>query len=181
MANLAFELGFDWNTHPIQGVRDGVYPMQIFLVDDDSKTVISSCDPSKLKSSDVLKFRVYDFTALPAGEPPVASPGTLQILFTSATTVPGQTQPPFSPVKDSGGNQVAQMAATSFKSVGASGSVAFTGSAVNGWEVEWTGVTTVTLQQIGRFNFRALLTVSVPGEMARFYRVDPEMVIGGDQ
>ena len=183
MANLAFELGFDWYVHPILGVRDGVFPLQMFLVNDDSGTVISSCDPSQVQTQDVLSFRVYDFTAWPAGVPPVASPDTLQVLFTSATTVAGETQPHFSPVKLPNGNQVAQMAATSPMLVTAppSTSIAFT-SAVAGWTVQWSTTNPapedVTLEQSGRFNFRALLTVSPPDEMAKFYRADPEMVIG---
>lgn len=170
--DLTFELGFDWHTPPVEGVRDGVYPLQVFLVDNGDAAVISSCNSAQVKRSDGLTFRVYDFTDPQASEPTGAAPVTLQILFTRATTL---GDPPFSPIQDEG-KPVAQLAATEFTSP-AKASIAFGAGAAGGWNVKWPGGD-VRLEQAGRFKFRALLTVAVPGEMARFYRVDPEMVIG---
>ena len=174
-ATLAFELGFDWNIHPIQGVRDGVFPLQVCLVDDGSGTVLSPCHPSAVEVGDTLLFRVYDFTdpeSLPAGSP---VPSAVQILFTSASTIESPA-PPFSPVVVDG-LQLAQLAATSFDSTGVRPSIAY-GAEAPGWKVEWSQGAEAVLQQSGRFKFRALLTVGIPGEMARFYRADPEMVVG---
>jgi hypothetical protein len=169
---LTFELGFDWSSPAVEGVRDGVYPLQVFLVDDRENAVISPCNPAQVGLNAKLGFRVYDFTDPRASAPAGAAPVTLQILFTRATT---DLEAPFSPVLR-GGAPVAQMASTSFAAT-AKDSIAFGAGAVAGWHVEWPDGD-VLLEQGGRFKFRALLTVAVPGGMARFYRVDPEMVIG---
>jgi hypothetical protein len=169
---LTFELGFDWNSPAVQGVRDGVYPLQVFLVDDRENSVISPCNPAQVGLNAKLGFRVYDFTDPRAGSPGGAAPATLQVLFTRATSL---GDPPFSPILRNGA-PVAQLTSTSFASP-ARDSIAFGAAAVAGWDVKWPDGD-VRLDQGGRFKFRALLTVSVPGEMARFYRVDPEMVIG---
>lgn len=181
MANLAFELGFDWNVPPIQGVRDGVFPLQMALVRDGTPgQVISPYDPSVVQVGSTLCFRVYDFTDA-AHLPGVGSPSleVLQVLFTSATTVeppPGEPSR-FSPVKDPDGNPVAQMFSTGFTAPSRS-SIAF--DVKTGWDVTMNLGSEVLFSQDGRFNFRALLTVAFPGQMARFYRADPEMVIGGE-
>lgn len=178
MANnstLAFELGFDWNVHPIVGVRNGVFPLQVSLVDDNNGTVLSPSHPSAAKVGDTLLFRVYDFTDpdhLSAGSP---EPSALQVLFSSASTVTSP-EPPFSPVVIDE-NPLAQLAATSFNPNNVPPSIAY-GADANGWKVEWNLGADIVLQQPGRFNFRALLTVGITGEMARFYRADPEMVVG---
>ncbi len=109
---LTFELGFDWNAPAVEGVRDGVYPLQVFLVHDSDSAVISSCNSAQVKTNRQLTFRVYDFTDPKAGEPTGAAPVTLQILFTRATTI---GNPPFSPILANGA-PVAQLASTQFPS-----------------------------------------------------------------
>lgn len=182
MASLAFELGFDWDTPPIIGVRDGVFPLQLALVDDDGG-VVSPYDSSVLQAPGQLCFRIYDFTD-PATyrDPSRPVPNVLQILFTSATSGGG----PFSPVLDGSGTPRAQLAAMSFDKENTQASIAYNigGSAVPGWTALWPLDESQPLQgsialgQFGRFKFRALLTVGIPGQMVRFYRIDPEMVIG---
>ncbi len=176
-ATLAFEIGFDWNIHPIQGVRDGVFPLQLCLVDDAGEgTVLSPCHPSAIEPGDTLLFRVYDFTDY--GSPPEASPepSALQVLFTSASTIVSPP-PPFSPVVDDDGMPLAQLASITFPQTAVRPSIAY-GVEAPGWAVEWSIGVDAVIQQPGRFKFRALLTVGTTGEMARFYRVDPEMVVG---
>lgn len=174
---LAFELGFDWNVPPTEGVRDGVFPLQVFLVDDGKKGVISSCNAAQVETTDTLAFRVYDFTETAPGESTDAAPVALQVLFTRAVS-PGEglEPPPFSPIEE-GGNQVAQLATTVLTPT-ATQSIAFGDGVVAGWQVKWPGEGDLVLRKQGRFKFRALLTVAVPGQVAKFYRVDPEMVIG---
>lgn len=180
MANLAYELGFDGNANAVEGIRDGVYPLQVYLVTDDEKKVISACNPAQIRRSDRLSFRVYDFSDPAAKRPLGMTPVTLQILFTRATkTEDGATKPPFSPIlKD--GLPLAQLATTTFTPVpAATESIAFGQAALAGWVAEFPGAH-LLLEHTGRFDFRALLTVGIPGEVARFFRVDPEMVIGDD-
>ena len=179
MANLAFELGFDWNTHPVIGVRDGVYPLQVCLVRDargeEPAAVISPCNPAEVKAEDELEFRVYDFTDYSPykDRPPAPRPMALQVLFTSGSE--GQTV--FSPVIQPPGEVLPVLTSVSFDLDRAPKSIAY-GVSI-GWTVEWSNTTeVVTLGSLGRFKFRALLTVGVPNDMARFYRVDPEMVVG---
>lgn len=178
MASLAFELGFDWNTYPIQRVRDGVFPLQLALVEGTAPTgVLVSPFDCSAQVGDTLCFRVYDFTD--SALDPAPTPQVLQVLFTSAVNHPDAADPPpFSPVKV-GDDQLAQLTGTDFKKSSPT-SVAF-GSTAMGWNVELSLGPDVTFRQDGRFQFRALLTVAIPGEMARFYRTDPEMVIGDDQ
>ncbi len=182
MANLAFELGFNWDVPPIIGVRDGVFPLQLVLVNDDDSAVISPCDSSVLTKGDELRFRVYDFTD-PTTYPSPARPlpNVLQILFTSAGSGPLSPilvgQPPI---------QLPHLAAVSFvDDPPPTPSIAYIigTSSVPGWDVLWQGLAPqpqdlMNLAQAGRFKFRALLTAGIPGEMTRFYPVDPEMVIG---
>lgn len=168
---LAFELGFDLDVHPIQGVRDGVFPLQLALVNDGEDAVISPFDPSKVRQDYRLSFRVYDFS-YPAPGLPTPSLSALQILFTSATSV----SVPMSPFTQP------QLATTAFVGPDVE-SIAFGEKVRFGWEVQWTDdsgetVTDFRLERAGRFNFRALLTVGIPEEMAKFYRADPEMVVG---
>ncbi len=175
-ATLAFEIGFDWDIHPIQGVRDGVFPLQLCLVDDaGSGTVISPCNPSSVETGDTLLFRVYDFTDPDSPSAGLPEPSALQVLFTSASTIESP-EPPFSPVKD-GDQPLAQLVATDFDDDDVRQSIAY-GAQAPGWTVRWSDVAETVLQEPGRFKFRALLTVGISGEMARFYRADPEMVIG---
>lgn len=168
---LAFELGFDLDAHAVQGVREGVYPLQIALVTDGkSPAVISPYNPAMVHKRDFLSFRVYDFTS-PGSIEPSSSLYTLQVLFTPAT--PANTE--FSPFEFDGAVQT-QLATTSF-SESAANSVAF-GPVRAGWDVEWSVGTALEIKNPGRFNFRALLTVGLPKQIARFYRADPEMVVG---
>lgn len=183
MASLAFELGFDWDIPPIIGVRDGVFPLQLALVDDDRRVVVSPYDSSVLQAPGQLCFRIYDFTD-PAtyGDPdlPRPVPNVLQVLFTSATS----GGDPFSPVLDKACIPCAQLAAMSFDNEDTPKSVAYIigDSPVPGWKVRWfldgSLRDSIALGQSGRFKFRALLTVGIPGQMVSFYRIDPEMVIG---
>ena len=168
---LAFELGFDLDAHAVQGVREGVYPLQLALVKDGtSPSVISPYNPAMVHQRDVLKFRVYDFTS-PGSIEPSSSLFALQVLFTPAT--PTNTE--FSPFEFDGAVQT-QLATTSFSESPAN-SVAF-GPVRAGWNVEWSVGSALKIKNAGRFNFRALLTVGLPGQIARFYRADPEMVVG---
>ncbi len=177
---LAFELGFDWNVPPTEGVRDGVFPLQVFLVDDGSRSVISSCNSSQIETTDVLSFRVYDFTLPDAAQADGSkgrAPFALQVLYTRAVvSIEGAPLPPFSPFEEDG-EPVAQLATTLFAAPASQSSIAFGAGAVAGWDVEWPGGDSI-LKLPGRFKFRALLTVAAPGQVAKFYRVDPEMVIG---
>ena len=51
-----------------------------------------------------------------------------------------------------------------------------------GWQAEWKAPlpNPVSLGAAGRFELSAMLTVANPGQPARFYRSDPEIVIGDD-
>ena len=180
MANLTYELGFDGNANAIEGVRDGIYPLQVYLVADEERKVISACNPDQIRRSDRLSFRIYDFSDPAAKRPHGMTPVTLQILFTRATkSDDGEVKPPFSPIVENG-LPLAQLATTTFTPLPEpTGSIAFGKAALAGWEVEFPNVD-LLLQHTGRFDFRALLTVGIPGEVARFFRVDPEMVIGDD-
>lgn len=181
MANLAFELGFDWDVPPFIGVSDGIFPLQVVLVNDgdlanpDDRFVISPSHPSNVRAGDTLRFRVYDFSAsVPTVDPP--SPTALQVLFTSATS---NDTDPISPFEVNGVPQAQWASLDFFPTAGES--VAF--DVGSGWIAADAGPLTaatgrLTIERDGRFKFRALLTVGIPGEMARFYRVDPEMVIG---
>lgn len=183
MENLAFELGFDLDVPAVQGVRDGVFPLQLALVNDDvdgsppGPAVISPFDPLMISKGYFLSFRIYDFTD-PDGpsEGDLPSLSALQVLFTSAT--PTNTE--FSPFVIDDETQ-AQLATTCFLQ-DPTNSVAFGTGVRCGWEAQWSIsneiVTAFELMNCGRFNFRALLTVGVPGQVAKFYRTDPEMVIG---
>lgn len=168
---LAFELGFDWMVNPVIGVRDGVYPLQVHLVDDDEGKMISACNPDDVPVGSGLRFRVYDFSHQIAD--PRATPKVLQILFTSATS---DRNDPISPVKIDGAPQ-GQWAATTFRRC-EHPSIAY--PAKSGWEAVWAdGSAELPLSSEGRFSFRGLLTVETPGDTARFYRIDPEMIVGG--
>lgn len=176
MRNLAFELGFDWQVKPVVGIRDGVYPLQMCLVDDDERQVISPCNAEQVTVGSALRFRVYDFTY--QAREPGPRPTVLQALFTAGTTDPGD---PFSPIEIDGQSR-AQWAATVFRRSEIP-SLAF--GVASGWEALWAGeviggeIAELPLSRSGRFEFRGLLTVEALGEMARFYRIDPEMVVGG--
>jgi hypothetical protein len=175
MSKLAFELGFDWNVNPIQGVRDGVFPLQWSLVNDDLEPPAVISPFNSLNVGDTLSFRVYNFSALVPSDPP--TPTVLQVLFSSATA---SENGPFSPLEF---DEIEQGSlATVFFGQSVDPSVAFGGGALGGWtaeSIDRSAVDFVTLANPGRFNFRALLTVVKPREQARFYRIDPEMVIGG--
>ena len=175
MATLAFELGYDWNVPPAIGVRDGVYSLQACLVDDDNEKVISPCycdseGTWSVQVKDSLYFRVYDFTDY-SGSPPNNHPvPTCMQLLCSSTDKTGNLTPFCSK-----GDPVAQQAATYLTELDPQQSVAFAGTASFGWQVHWQ---TPYLGFSGRFNLRKLLTVAIPGEMARFYHSDQEMVVG---
>lgn len=177
-----FDFGFDWNAKPILGVRDGVFPLQLYMVNVVSNSVLSPSNPSDLCQNDKLYVRVCDFTDVeggqwPQGEAPI--PLALQVLFTSdVDPVPGQESPPFSPFQDSKKNQVSQFVFTQFLAA-SNPSPGFGSALVNKWRASiHGGYESWTMQNSGRFKFRALLTVGVPGQPAKFFRIDPEMVVG---
>ena len=186
MESLAFELGFDLDVNPVLGVRDGVFPLQLALVNDDvngdppEPAVISPFDPSVVHMGDSLSFRVYDFSDPAAAVPPEPSLCALQILFTSATS----ESVPISPF-EIGGATRPQLATTNLELLPSPvSSVAFGDKVRFGWEAKWDvspaspPVPALDLDNDGRFKFRALLTVGIPNQMAMFYRSDPEMVVG---
>ena len=133
MANLAYELGFDWNAQPIIQARDGLYPLQICMVNDDEREATSPCSSSTIGVDDNLTFRVYDFTnyeGSPPGHPPI--PNCIQVLFTSAK---GESTT-FSPFNN-GGVQLAQLASKNFTQQNPVESIAFGEAAALGWTFDW--------------------------------------------
>ncbi|MCH9648654.1 MAG: hypothetical protein K0U98_10470 [Deltaproteobacteria bacterium] len=174
MANLAFELGFDWNVPPLEQDLSVMFPLQLCLVNDDEGTVISSCNPRAIGCDDALRFRLYDFTD-PKQQPEARSPSpqTLQAFFTSAQE--DVRKPPYSPILLAGEPQ-SLLTSVSFTGGEAESVAGY--PALAGWEVEWNGIPNRLPLAAGRFELRVMLTVLIPGLMPRFYRVDPEMVIG---
>lgn len=168
MADWTFEVGFDWSSPP---TMNGLYyPLQICLVDT-SGTVFVPTNPNWLKLGDTLSFRVYDITAYPSEAP---RPRVLQVLFSAGSS---DESAPFSPILVRG-QQESLFASMDLQRT-STGSVAF--SVDSGWLANWThAVTPLTFELPGRFELAVALSVVNPGEMARFYRVDPEMVIGDD-
>lgn len=174
MANLAFELGFDWNVPPLEQDLSVMFPLQLCLVDDDQRTVISSCNPQAIQCTDTLTFRLYDFTE-PQQRPEAGSPvpQTLQAFFTSAED--DIRKPPYSPILLAGQPQ-SLLTSVSFSGAKVESVAGYPASL--GWDVEWNGIPNRLPLTAGRFELRVMLTVLIPGLMPRFYRVDPEMVIG---
>lgn len=174
MANLAYELGFDWNVPPLEQDLSVMFPLQLCLVDDDKGSVISSCNPRAIQNTDSLVFRLYDFTdreQRPVAGPP--TPRTLQAFFTSAEN--DVREPPYSPILIEGEPQTLLTSVT-FSESEIQSVAGFPASA--GWKIGWEGLPDRLPLVSGRFELRVMLTVLVPGLMPRFYRVDPEMVIG---
>ena len=134
MANLTYELGFDGNANAIEGVRGGIYPLQVYLVADEEHKVISACNPDQIRRSDQLNFRIYDFSDPAAKRPHGMTPVTLQILFTRATkSDDSEVKPPFSPIVENG-LPLAQLATTTFTPLPEpTGSIAFGKAALAGW------------------------------------------------
>ncbi len=176
MANFTFELGFDWNMPPSGSALEVLYALQMSLVDDDNSEVLSPCHSSKLNVDDSLSFRIYDFTGSPAA-PTTAVPAAMQILFCWAT----DNHNIFSPIDISQGLQLPQLVTTEFVQIPAVGNMVSSisyGDVSRGWTATTTPASPLTLANAGRFELRAMVTVADPGVMARYYRVDPEMVIG---
>ncbi len=183
-AKLAFELGFNWHTQPVVSVRDGVYPLQLNLVNDSMSPkagglLISAGNPKHLHTACDLEFRVYDFSdwsAEPTADKP--RPISLQVLFTSAVGEGENFSPVVVEPKDSS-TMVPTLVSTIFKPSTVPSVSYGIGS---GWSAVWPGDRSlVHISNAGRFKFRALLTVGPLNDMARFYRVDPEMVVGDSE
>jgi hypothetical protein len=175
MAKLVFELGFDWNVPPLEQDLSVMFPLQLCLVNDDARNVISSCNPEAIECGDTLGFRLYDFTdpeLRPAAGPP--TPRTLQAFFTSAEK--DIRKPPYSPILLAGQPETLLTSVT-FSGGNAQSVAGYPAQA--GWHIEWEGLPDRLPLASGRFELRVMLTVLIPGLMPRFYRVDPEMVIGG--
>ena len=174
--NLAFEFGFDWNTNPSIRFRAGVFLLQIYMVDIDDDRLRSIANPSDLRVEDLLRFRIYDFTSQAGAGNASPQPTALQLLFTAGAQTEGSTSDRiFSPFVDSDGNQVPTLIFTEFSEI-EEPSRAYGVS--SGWQASAGGVDQYELHNPGRFELRALLTLSEPGQPGRFYEVDPEMVVG---
>lgn len=185
MAYLTFELGFDWNMPPSEQSPGFVFPLQMYLVDNAAGgSVVSACHPGAISAGDAaanppnppdtLDFRVYDITDPgPSG----AEPQALQVLFSTAVN---EQNDPFSPIKVGVDTPVSQLATTDIPPLNITDtpSIAYGTNATCGWNVS-ISPSPLEIRQVGRFELRAMVTLVVPGEMARFYRIDPEMVVGG--
>lgn len=175
MAGITLELAFDWDMAS-RGSAIGVfYQLQWSVVDNGKKIVISPVKRSAIRTGNTLDFCVYNITD-PAFQL-APEPQCLQLLFNNAVD-PTSTSP-FTPIKDN----VPQITLTDFrplpKDSGAVHSVAF-GRVRQGWAAEKEGAPfTVTLGNSGRFELRTMVTVAVADKIARYYQVDPEMIVGG--
>jgi hypothetical protein len=179
MADLTFELGFDWNMPSSENALGVVYALQMYLVKNDpdpnKSAVISPCNSSKINTGDTLGFRIYDFTGSPSA-PAGTEPRALQVLFATAVD---QQPANISPILVAG-KALPQLATTDFGVPQQNPTSIAYGDVARGWDVTTLlPLSELRLSESGRFEMRAMLTVSVPGQMARFYRVDPEMVVGG--
>ena len=176
MANYSFEMGFDWNVPPSGGALEIIYALQMCLVDDQEGVVISPCNASKLKIGDTLSFRLYDFTDPAEPAPANALPQALQVVFAWATN----DKSSFSPFQDEG-SQLPQLATTQFVAIppvnNGVTSVAY-GKVGRGWDVTMSPALPLNFENAGRYELRAVVTLALPGVMARFYKIDPEIVIG---
>jgi len=163
MTTYTFELGFDLSMLATPG---GVlsYPLQWGLIDENQE-MVSPMHLGMIQKDDTLAFRIYNVTEVDP-EASTWQPGSFQALFSSATEPAGAQ--PFSPIDEP---QIITLTFTS----GAPTSVVF--GAEVGWVVGGAG-TTPTIANDGRFELRMLVTVESPGEEARIYHVDPEMVVG---
>ncbi len=172
MNDLVYELGFDWNMPSTESSLGIIYPLQMELLS--GEALISPCNGAFIKTGDTLAFRVLDFTGSPPA-PAGAEPRSLQVLFSGATNDPTD----FSPILDDNKLQVPHLVTTEFHSSSDTTSPAY-GTVARAWDVILDGGSTpsqLMLEDAGRFELRALLTVAASGQMAKFYRIDPEMVV----
>ncbi|MCG8462629.1 MAG: hypothetical protein MI919_40610 [Holophagales bacterium] len=179
---LAYDFGFDWNVPPSASYRGGVYPLQLGLSDLTQDCVRSFCNGDDNPVGSSVRFRVFDFSPRAAGggsgSEAAPKPFSLQVLFTAGTE--GEQGQTFSPVLDGSGQQQPQLLFTEWRALETTYNKVY--GNVSGWlAVDPVGAEhlTATLANSGRYKLRAMLTVGIQGQAARFYRIDPEMVVGG--
>ncbi len=185
MSRFVYELGFDWNMPDSESSLGVIFPLHMALVKKAQATgeedkLIWPCHGSQVKTTDTLAFRILDFTGSPSA-PAGTEPRALQVLFTPAARDTEEGPAPFSPILDAQNLQVPILATTDFHLESANALSAAYGAVERSWSVAWdvraSPHQSWLLSNVGRFELRALLTVAAPDEMARFYRVDPEMVV----
>jgi hypothetical protein len=168
MSHFTFELAFDWKVKSKDGGVGRIYPLQANLVTNGQ--VISTAHVSQIKPQDTLDFRIYDISQTPVS---AVEPKCLQVLFDNATV---GVIDPFTPF-GSTPTQVPSLTFTVFgPSEEATPTVAYA-PGIPGWNVPGSHQ---TLDNSGRFELRMLLTVAVPDKIAKFYFVDPEVIICTD-
>jgi hypothetical protein len=175
MATYEWDLGFDFDSLPDVGNGDRFYVQNGFVRITDDGTKVPGT-PFGLSIGDTISFKVFNVTSGATASDFSIIDGT--VVYTKAETTDGSSAP-FDDLTTVDGFPAMVIPAMAASAAGQEVSAIFSGMAQVVQFQEWTVVPSATLANNGKFFFTVEIHIQRTGEAnPRFFRVDPEMVVG---